>query len=196
MVLYGGSFDPPHNAHLALCLFAAELLHPDRFLISVSNNPFKRRYAAADVHRKKMARLLAGELAGVGIVAEVSGWELEKKQPSYTVDLVRYVRSIYPHERLTLLIGEDSYREITTWKSWESLPSLCNLAVFGRSGGAEASHAQSDAFTEGAVRFIDFDYPVSSTQIREAIAAGRKVSGLVPSSIRHYIAEHALYGSV
>jgi nicotinate-nucleotide adenylyltransferase len=195
VALYGGSFDPPHNAHLALCLFAAELLLPDRLLISVSNNPFKRRYAAADVHRKRMARLLADELVGVGIVAEVSGWELEKKQPSYTVDLVRYVRSIYPYDRLTLLIGEDSYREITTWKSWESLPSLCNLAIFGRSGSAEGSHAQQVAFAEGAVRFIEFDYPVSSTQIRETIAAGHTVSGLVPSSIRHYIAEHGLYGS-
>lgn len=195
MALYGGSFDPPHNAHLALCLFAAELLHPDRFLISVSNNPFKRRYAATDVHRKRMARLLAGELAGVGIDAEVSGWELEKKQPSYTVDLVRYVRSIYPHDRLTLLIGEDSYREITTWKSWESIPELCELAVFSRSGGADGSHAQLGSFAEVAVSFIDFDYPVSSTHIREAIAEGRSVAGLVPSSIRHYIAEHGLYGS-
>jgi len=195
VALYGGSFDPPHNAHLALCLFAAELLRPDRFLISVSNNPFKRRCAAADVHRKRMARLLAAELAGVGIDAEVSGWELEKKQPSYTVDLVRYVRSIYPHDRLTLLIGEDSYREITTWKSWKSIPDLCDLAVFGRSGGTDGSLTQQVSFAEDMVRFIDLDYPVSSTQIREAIAAGRTVAGLVPLSIRHYITEHGLYGS-
>lgn len=193
VALYGGSFDPPHNAHLALCLFAAELLQPDRFLISVSNNPFKQRCNAADIHRKRMAELLAKELGGVGIAAEVSGWELEKKQPSYTVDLVRYVRSVYPHERLTLLIGEDSYGEITTWKSWQSIPSICDLAVFGRPSPAAAQQAVEPVFPDGAVRFIDFDYPVSSTQIREAIAAGHPITGLVPSSIMRYIAEHGLY---
>lgn len=193
VALYGGSFDPPHNGHLALCLFAVELLRIDRLIISVSINPFKGRYGAADEQRKQMASLFAGELSRVGISAEVSGWELEKKQPSYTVDLIRYVRSVYPLDRLTLLIGEDSFREIRSWKSWEILPSLCDLAVFRRTSPEDHRENSSFPFSSGTVRFIDFDYPLSSTVIRERVAADMPVGDLLPSAIRHYIVEHGLY---
>lgn len=191
LALYGGSFDPPHNGHLALCLFAAELLRVDRLIISVSNNPFKGRYLAADVHRKRMAQLLADELGRVGICAEVSGWELENRQPSFTIDLVRYIRSVYPSDSLTLLIGEDSFREITSWKSWQSLFSLCRVAVFGRSSGRDAG--PTGVFPPDSIRFIDFDSPLSSTTVRHALAAGLPVAALLPSSVRHYIAGHNLY---
>ncbi|MCF8382180.1 MAG: nicotinate (nicotinamide) nucleotide adenylyltransferase [Chlorobium sp.] len=191
LALYGGSFDPPHNGHLALCLFASELLRVDRLIISVSNNPFKGRYLAADVHRKGMAQLLAGELSRVGISAEVSGWELEKRQPSFTIDLIRYVRSVYPLDSLTLLIGEDSFREITSWKSWQTLFSLCRVAVFRRSSAQEP--LPPEVFPPDSIRFIDFDCPISSTIVRQAVVAGLPVAGLLPSSIRHYIAEHGLY---
>ncbi|MBM3163466.1 MAG: nicotinate (nicotinamide) nucleotide adenylyltransferase [Chlorobi bacterium] len=193
LALYGGSFDPPHNAHLALCLFATELLDIDRLIISVSNNPFKNRYDASDVQRKQMAELLAVELRRVGLDAEVSGWELEKQQPSFTVDLLRHVRSGYPNDRLTLLIGEDSFREITSWNSWETLPSLCRIAVFGRSPKPGVTERTPWHFACSAVRFIDFDFPVSSTMIRNAVAAGQPVKALIPSSIRRYIVEHGLY---
>jgi len=191
LALYGGSFDPPHNGHLALCLFATELLRVDRLIISVSNNPFKGGYLAPDVHRKRMAQLLADELGRVGISAEVSGWELEKRQPSFTVDLVRHVRSVYPPDSLTLLIGEDSFREITSWKSWQSLFSLCRVAVFRRSSCRD--RVPTKVFAPDSIRFIDFDCPLSSTSVRLALAAGLPVAGLLPSSIRQYIAEHNLY---
>jgi nicotinate-nucleotide adenylyltransferase len=193
LALYGGSFDPPHNAHLALCLFAAELLGIDRLVISVSNNPFKGRYHASDVQRKQMAGLLAEELRGVGLAVEVSGWELERKQPSFTVDLIRYVISVYPNEQLTLIIGGDSFREIASWKSWETLPSLCRIAVFRRTAEACVSEPPKEPFAGSAVRFVDFDYPLSSTGVREAIVSGQPVTGLLPSSIWHYIAEQGLY---
>lgn len=191
LALYGGSFDPPHNGHLALCLFAAELLRVDRLVISVSNNPFKGGYLAPDADRKRMAQLLADELGRVGVSAEVSGWELEKRQPSYTVDLVRYIHSVYSPDSLTLLIGEDSFCEITSWKSWQSLFSLCRIAVFGRSSCTDIM--APEVFPPDSIRFIDFDCPHSSTAVRQAVASGLPVTALLPSSIRHYIAEHGLY---
>lgn len=194
LALYGGSFDPPHNAHLALCLFAAELLRLDSLVISVSNNPFKCRYDASDAERKQMADLLALELRSVGIDVEVSSWELEKNGPSFTVDLVRYIRSRYQYDRLTLLIGEDSFREITSWKSWETLPSLCRIAVFGRSAVPQGIAAlQAGPFAAPDVRFIHFDYPLSSSLIRARIAGGLPVSSFLPSSVNAYIFGHGLY---
>lgn len=192
LAVFGGTFDPPHNGHLALTLFARELLNIDRLIVSVSNNPFKQKRGTSGEERKRMASLLSSEINLAGWSSEVSGWELEKETPSYTVDLLRYVHSVFPHDRLTLLLGEDSFREFNSWKEYESLYSLCEICVFGRAATmGEPSPAHRDE-KEG-IRFIDFAYPVSSTAIRELVASGQSIAQFVPSSIARYIAEHGLY---
>lgn len=192
LAVFGGTFDPPHNGHLALALFARELLKIDRIIVSVSNNPFKQRRGTADEHRKRMASLLSSEINLTGWSSEVSLWELEKRTPSYTVDLLHYIHELYPHDRLTLLLGEDSFREFNSWKAYERLYSLAEICVFGRASSSGEPAPVSRVGTEG-MRFIDFAYPLSSTAIRELAASGQSIAPYVPSSIARYIAEHNLY---
>lgn len=193
LAVFGGTFDPPHNGHLALCLYARELLDLDRIIISVSNNPFKQKRGAADEQRKRMAELLSAEINRTGSCSQVSGWELEKKSPSFTVDLLRYVHEVYPHDKLTLLVGEDSYREFTSWKDYEKLFSLCDIAVFQRPS-TDGDLRSSDCPPQAAsIAVIDFSYAVSSTEIRELIAAGQSISQFVPLSVRRYISDNGLY---
>ena len=193
LAVFGATFDPPHNGHLALCLFARELLGIDRLIISVSNNPFKKNRAAADVHRMRMADLLSREINHTGVCSEVSGWELEKKQPSYTVDLLRYLHDLYPTDKLMLLVGEDSFREFSQWKECEQLFSLCDIVVFGRATTGQGALSHEAMQLRESVRFINFDYPVSSTVTRDLVAAGLSISRLVPSSVHRYITEQGLY---
>ncbi len=196
LAVFGATFDPPHNAHLALCLFARELLGIDRLIVSVSNNPFKPDRGTADMHRMRMAELLSQEINLTGSYSEVSGWELEKKQPSYTVDLLRYLRARYPADKLTLLVGEDSFRAFSTWKEYEMLFALCDIVVFSR---AITTTTQSSLpphepiLYERAIRFVNFDCRVSSTVVRDVVATGRSISRLVPPSVHQYIMEHGLY---
>ncbi|MEI6756283.1 MAG: nicotinate (nicotinamide) nucleotide adenylyltransferase [Chlorobium sp.] len=194
LAVFGGTFDPPHNGHLALCLFARELLAIDRLIVSVSNNPFKPERGAPDVHRKRMVELLSSEINGTGdACSEVSGWELEKQQPSYTVDLLNYVHALYPHDRLTLLVGEDSFREFHSWKDYEKLFSLCDIAVFRRASTEVNTLPSGSMPRNGGIELIDFDYPLSSTDIRELVSSGQSISGLVPPAVRRYIIEQGLY---
>ncbi|TLU88563.1 MAG: nicotinate (nicotinamide) nucleotide adenylyltransferase [Chlorobium sp.] len=196
LAVFGGTFDPPHNGHLALCLFARELLAIDRIVISVSNNPLKQTRGASDSQRKHMAELFAAEINLTGTTCEVSGWELEKRQPSYTVDLLHYIKNLYPKAGITLLLGEDSFREFPLWKEHEKLCSLCRIAVFRRmTTEKEYLTAATDEWKDlpENVTFIDFSYPVSSTDIRELAATGRSIENLVPPSVRRYITEQGLY---
>ncbi len=196
LAVFGGTFDPPHNGHLALCLFARELLEVDRLIISVSNNPFKHNRESDDDHRMCMAELISSEINRTGSSCEVSRWELEKQQPSYTVELLRYLHACFPHDRLTLLVGEDSFREFSSWKEYETLFLLCDIVVFRRSSTVmsrlpcltpDALHGRT------AIRFIDFSCPVSSTEVRELAASGKTLSRVVPDSVHRYIIRHALY---
>lgn len=192
IAVFGGTFDPPHNGHLGICLFARELLGLDRLIISVSNNPFKEFLGASDNDRRKMAELLAAEINKTGESAEASGWELSRSGHSYTIDLLRYVRAIYPAAEMVLLVGEDSYREMPRWKSFEEVIRFCPIAVFRR----EPQPGEDNnifAGAEGGIRCIDYDMQVSATMIRTRIAARESITQLLPSSIRRYIADHELY---
>jgi nicotinate-nucleotide adenylyltransferase len=191
LAIFGGTCDPPHNGHLALCLFARELLGLDRLIVSVSHNPLKQQTHTPDIHRRRMAELFVSELNAAGSFAEPSYWELEQEPPSFTIDLVRHVRSRFSSADITLLVGEDSYRDFPKWKSFRDIAGLCSIAVFMRPHGPDP-----EPFPEpcrGTFRFIAFDMPVSASGIRERIACGHQVGHMLPSAILHYIEEHRLY---
>ena len=190
--MFGGSFDPPHNGHLALSLFARELLALDRIIISVSNNPFKQNRAATDLHRYRMTELLAREINKTGECCEVSQWELHKKQPSCTVDLIRHINAAYPQHKLTLLVGEDSFKEFPSWKEPDTLCRLADVVVFSR--GVQQGEPQGFQ-SNAATRNINFNYPVSSTEVRELASSGKPLSRILPSSIQRYMITQGLYQS-
>ena len=189
--LFGGTFDPPHNGHLALCLYARELAGVDRLIVSVSKNPFKGPSDASDADRLAMAALLVDEINAAGQFAETSDWELRQPGPSYTIDFLRNVEALCPGDDLVLLVGEDSYCQMPQWKSASEIPKLCDIAVFGRSGGELAAASCGDPLPPAML--FDFDMPVSATEIRRLIAACMPITHLVPPSIAEYIASHRLY---
>ena len=188
--VFGGSFDPPHNGHLALCLLAREMLGLDRLLVSVSRNPFKSATDASDAHRMRMAELFVGEINTTGKVAAVDRWELDHQGPSYTIDLLRRLRGEFPDAELFLLVGEDSYRDMPGWKASGLIPELCKIVVFRRGGGPGENLYDGSS---PPARFIDFDMRVSATEIRSLLGQGASVSRLVPPAIVHYIETSGLY---
>lgn len=195
LAVFGGTFDPPHNGHLALCLYARELLRIGRLVISVSNNPLKDILLSADRDRVMMAELLAETINRTGTIAEVCSWEIHRGHPSYTIDLVAYLEEVYSSPDITLLIGEDNYRGFRQWKSWEELIRRCTIVVFGRKAeaGEEPGSAGLEKLHEKKFRRVDFSFPFSSTEIRQCITSGEDCSGQMPASIWQYIVEEGLY---
>ncbi len=189
--VFGASFDPPHSGHLAMCLAAREQLHLDRLIISVSRNPFKSGWHVTDQDRSCMAELLAREIDPVGGFAEVSTWELAQPGPSYTVDLLRRLHDLHPRAELLLLVGEDSYRDMPGWRSAGSIPELATIVVFGRRSAAMDGDGSRNALPP-AMR-IDFDTPVSSTEVRGLLERGAPAGHLLPPSIAAYIRANSLY---
>jgi nicotinate-nucleotide adenylyltransferase len=91
LAFFGGSFNPPHNGHLAIALLLREKFLPDKVIFSVSKNPFKSNVEVPDEDRLAMTRLLADELNATGNIAEVSDWELKQDKPSYTIETLEHL---------------------------------------------------------------------------------------------------------
>ncbi|NTV02305.1 MAG: nicotinate (nicotinamide) nucleotide adenylyltransferase [Chlorobiaceae bacterium] len=190
--VFGGSFDPPHNGHLALCILACERLCLDRLLVSVSRNPFKSASDAPDIHREQMAGMLVAELDRSCRNATLDTRELEHPGPSFTVELLRRLRDEFPADELFLIVGEDSYRDMPKWMESGAIPGLCTIVVFGRPVAEVPAGIMHEAERLPAI-FVEFDMPVSATGVRALLAKKEPVAHLVPRAIAAYIEANGLY---
>ena len=186
--IFGGSFDPVHRAHVALARLALTELALDRVLWVPAGQPWqkdRRLTPAAD--REAMVRLaIAGE-PGFAIDRR----EIERSGPSFTVDTVRELHAAHPGTDWFLLIGQDQYAGFHTWHGWKELLGLVTLAIANRPDAPLSADPQVLAMPHAAVALPMMD--ISSTDIRERLAAGRDIADLVPAEVARYIDRHHLY---
>lgn len=186
--LFGGSFDPVHQAHVALAREALAALALDEVRWLPTGQPWqKARSMTAAKHREAMVRLaIAGEPCFV-----LDRTELARSGPSFTLDTVRALQQQQPAAEWTLLIGQDQYANLHTWNGWRELLQRVVLAVANRPGVQAAVHPEVLAFPHRAVPLAMMD--ISSTQIRQRTAAGLDITELVPPAVARYIEQQALY---
>jgi nicotinate-nucleotide adenylyltransferase len=187
--LLGGSFDPPHNAHLALARVALDHLLLDELRWVPAGVPWqKQRELAPITDRQAMVMAaIAGERRFV-----LESCELWRSGPSYTVDTVRELQAAGPAEWF-LVIGQDQYANFHTWHDWPELLRRVTLAVASRDG---VPPQPSPALASQPHRMVALPLPridVSATEIRQRIADGRDYTDMVPAAVARYIDQHHLY---
>jgi nicotinate-nucleotide adenylyltransferase len=185
--IFGGTFDPPHEAHVALACAALHALSLDEVRWIPAGQPWqKTRAITPAAHREAMTRLaIDGEPRFV-----LDRIELEREGPSYMLDTARALRS---RGELFLVIGADQYARLPTWHGWQELLGLVTLAVANRPGTAPPADAQLQRTPHRAVPLPMLD--ISATDIRARIARGLPIDGLVPPPVARYIESHGLYRS-
>jgi len=189
--LFGGSFDPVHNAHLALARAALEQLRLDELRWVPAGQPWQKTRRLTDArHREAMVRL-AIEGAPRFVLDAV---ELRRQGVTYTLDTVRDLHAAHPGTEWFLILGQDQYATLHTWRDWRELRGLVTLAIADRPGAAAAVDAEVARFAPHVIDLPAMD--VSATDVRRRIGAGESIAGLVPESVRSYIARHRLYASV
>jgi nicotinate-nucleotide adenylyltransferase len=183
--LFGGTFDPIHNAHLEIARAAADRFDLARVLFVPAANPPHKK--SADVMAPYIDRVRMVELACAGDVRfEVSRIE-EGSESSYSILTIRKLleRGFGP---LAFLIGADAFGEIRTWHRWQEVVVSVEFIVVTRPG------ARFDAPSGARVHELTgLDLPVSSSAIRSQLRSG--LSGVpVPEPVLRYIRRHGLYG--
>lgn len=194
IAVLGGTFDPPHLGHLALARGVADELGLARVVLVPTGNPhFKLGEDVTSAPlRMEMTRLLAAEDSRLA----VSDIEASRPGVTYTVDTLTQVKHEHAAAHIYFIVGGDCAEHIMRWRRADELARLCTVIAVARPGydfatakrNIEASNMGFD------VRYLHLDTPdVSSTAIRDAIAAGERLDGLVPASVEAFIKEHGLY---
>jgi nicotinate-nucleotide adenylyltransferase len=117
--------------------------------------------------------------------------ELERAGPSYTIDTVEALAAAEPATEWVLLIGQDQYAGLHTWRGFEQLLARVTLAVANRPGVTQPPHESVRRVPHRVVPLPMLD--ISATEIRARVAAGRDISRLVPPEVARYIDQHGLY---
>ena len=202
--VFGGTFDPPHWGHLQLADAAHDQLQLDLVLwVPAGQPPHKRPRTAAPSnhgdaltaahHRVEMIRLAIADRPPFLL----SRLDLDRPGPHYTADLCALLHDHYgPQTTFWFIVGQDSLRELPTWRAPGRVLQLCRLAVFPRQGPPvdwEELQAVIPAVRQRVDWLTGQFVAVSSTEVRRRTRRGESIRQLVPPAVRDYIRHHRLY---
>ena len=186
--LFGGSFDPVHSAHVALAQVALSQLRLDTVRWVPAGQPWqKTRELASPAHRAAMVQLAIADEPRFAL----ERCELNRVGPSFTLDTVRELQAAEPDAQWFLIIGQDQYVGLHTWRDWKALLQLVTLAVAMRPGVPAQANPEVQRVGHQPVALPMMD--ISSTEIRERVASGQGIDRLVPAAVARYIDRHHLY---
>ena len=175
--LLGGTFDPVHNAHLAIARAALEQLQLRKIVfIPTGAQHYRSSAAASDEHRVAMLRLAIGGEPRY----EIDTRELVPGATGYTVDTLMGLRLEKPY----LLMGADQYAKLGSWHRPEEVRRLSRIAVFARPGFP---------IQQGVKTLTLPEMNISASEIRARAARGEDISGMVPPAVARHIAANGLY---
>lgn len=187
LAIFGGTFDPVHNAHLAVAREAAVRFHLDRvWLVPAEKPPHKKGATHAPYEdRFRMVELACRDEPKL----EASRLE-QGTGGSYSIDTIEKVRAgLAPGDELFFLIGADAFAEIEGWRRWQDVIRAVEFIVVTRPG-----HGYAIPPGARVDRLETVDLPVSSSEIRRRLAAGDE--GVeVPAAVLAYIRARGLYGT-
>ena len=204
-ILFGGTFDPVHNGHVAMAKVLLETFVDAEVHIIPNHQSPNKESSEGSHHRFKMLELAMQDIPG----ARVNPIEMHRPGPSYTIDTVKYFRSHYgERESLVLCLGVDAAGDLERWHEKTDLPQLCHLCILNRSSylinlsEVVSSFIDTDdldlLFNQSfGLRYslLTPDIPVSSTAIRRLIREQKRKLP-VPSKVADYINHHHLYQDV
>lgn len=194
--LFGGTFDPVHNGHIALAKSAIEQVPLDRLIVIPAKiQPFKtHQEVTSGDHRINMLKLAFQDVPK----AEISEYEVDKSGISYTVDTLNHFREVYPEESLFFLLGSDAFLRIMDWKDSEFILSNFAFVVGGRPGYMEkdllevANRVKATYNTE-VILLKNKLIKQQSTEIRTLAENRVSLSTNVPEKVAEYIVREGLY---
>ena len=189
---YGGTFDPIHHGHLHIALEAYEKCDLDEILFCpAAVSPFKqdKMAGAKGKDRLAMIQLAIEDIEGFSL----SDVEIQREGPSYTIDTIKELKQLRPHDQFFLILADDQLEGFSLWKESELLQTLAPLKIgsrlfrtFEEVAALRESLSKKDCFFGPLLE-------ISSTMVRERLKKGLYCKHLIPPKVVDYIHSHGLY---
>jgi nicotinate-nucleotide adenylyltransferase len=202
VALFGGTFDPPHMAHLTVARAASAMFSLDTVLFApTARQPLKPDGPSASfADRLAMVELLCNAAA-----AEIGRFEPSTldaprpdSKPNYTIDTLQHLRSELPAAQLFVIIGADAFLDLRRWRDPGGLLKAAEWIVVSRPGFSLGDLASLGLTGEqcAQIHFLhEVQETASASEVRERLAAGLDCSAFLTPEVLGYIREHHLYGS-
>ncbi len=195
--LFGGTFDPPHNAHIAVAKKACEEFSLDKIIFIPAGDPphKKNKHKSGKNIRLKMVECAIENFENFLI----STYEMELDKPSYSLNTIKHFKKEYPNDELYFIIGGDSFADLPSWWGYRELMDICTFIVLARPDTPEEDMLDRFSGDEKPPRVFYTDslyMDISSTEIREKISRDEDVSSMVPPTVLKLIETENLYKEI
>ncbi|MEX0761945.1 MAG: nicotinate-nucleotide adenylyltransferase [Dehalococcoidia bacterium] len=191
--VFGGTFDPVHNGHIAVAQHVLQAMDLDTMLMVPAGDPYMRSEGpvADAAHRVAMLEAAVADAPGLTI----STVDVDRPGPTYSIDTIEDLKTHFGSDtEYFLVVGADSLNALPRWKDVDRLVKESTLVVVGRPG-ADKREAMPPGHPAKNATFIKGPMvDVSATEIRRRLAAGQPVTGMIPEPVEDYIKSHGLYG--
>lgn len=186
ILVFGGSFDPPHKYHANILKKAVKTIKPNKIIIVPTYiSPFKNNHCASYIHREEMLKIIIKKNK---IKAYIDDFEYKRGEKTYTYQLAKYLKRKYKKSEFYFLLGSDSYNSIEKWKRYEEIKKTFKFAVAVREG-----NKINKPITENVIILKGIFKNLSSTEIRNRLFCGDY--SLIDKEIKKYILNKGLYFS-
>ncbi|MBT3389816.1 MAG: nicotinate (nicotinamide) nucleotide adenylyltransferase [Chloroflexi bacterium] len=193
--ILGGTFDPPHNGHLALAHAALQHLHLDRVLWVLTLQPPHKHGQPITPLADRLEMLQAALVEHPKF--QLSRVDIDRPPPHYAVDTVACLRQEYPDAWLIYLMGGDSLRDLSLWHTPQAFLNACDaLGVMCRPGAAyNLEHLETTLHgISTKVQFMDIPpIDIASSSLRQCIAANLSIHEYLPAAVEKIIRARQLY---
>jgi nicotinate-nucleotide adenylyltransferase len=195
IIIFGGTFNPIHNAHLQIARTILKRFKPDKIIFIPCNIPYHKKHQKLirANHRLEMTRLAVQDEPRF----KVSDIEIKKGGKTFSITTIKTLKKEYhPATRFYFIIGSDSLIDLPRWYKVKELVRLCKFITIARPGYPFNDLIKKLPFSDEIISEMkqlyqpDLRFDISSTKIRKNIRLGRSIRKLVPKRVEEYIEKY------